>query len=479
MAENEVKISVTADDQASQVIVDAAAKAEAAMKQLAEEQKLLDQQTKQTFRNTKASTEFFAQIANIAGGSQIAAMAGQMASLTEKTSQFSEVAKEGGAGAFAFQAGIVAASAAIGYQAGTALHNFIFDTQASVEAMEEAAKQADRLQKALQSRLQRELQDRQALIELAGDEASVEQAKVDEILRINDEIQKANDELAKLTTERDDLLRRSNPLNTIEGDTRSGAEKFQDWATGDSAARAEQTQKTIDAEKERQKILIDQRNEMQRQLGIGKQIADLRQERADASRSEDFVEGLQERLSQLQSQLEGTTNLTEVIKNTVNADREVAAELLKEIENTQQKIKEKQEEEATTKRLDDLKKRELERLEEERILLEHGAEAAHAFRLEKQGMAKADAEAIAAEQARLNAQKKQKDDKLATNAILQNIEIGTTAMESRLLSRAPVQNKSIDKIADNTKATKEELEKLNDRLASGGLQESPKLMVVG
>jgi len=104
-----------------------------------------------------------------------------------------------------------------------------------------------------------------------------------------------------------------------------------------------------------------------------------------------------------------------------------------------------------------LKKRELERLEEERILLERGAEAAHAFRLEKQGMAKADAEAIAAEQARLNNLKKRPDQ--LTSSESPDLQ----AFESRLLTRGPGADKDAI-IAKNTEAMAAEQKKMSEQL---------------
>jgi hypothetical protein len=83
-----VKILIEAENRASAVIDTTAKDIDNKVKSI-----------KASGEQAKKSTEFFGSIANALGGSEIGAFAGQLSQLTEKTSQFAEVQKLGGAGA--------------------------------------------------------------------------------------------------------------------------------------------------------------------------------------------------------------------------------------------------------------------------------------------------------------------------------------------------------------------------------------------
>ena len=102
-------------------------------------------------------------------------------------------------------------------------------------------------------------------------------------------------------------------------------------------------------------------------------------------------------------------------------------ELEKEAERAKQQAAEAEKREK--ERLSDLLQKENERLEQQRIELERGEEAARAFALEKQGLSKADAERLAAEQTAIDEMKAR--DRTTT--------LGTQALESRLLTRGPME----------------------------------------
>jgi hypothetical protein len=64
----------------------------------------------------KIATEFTGTLAGVLGDTKFAGAASVLASITEKTSQLSEMMKTGGTGALAFKAGVLAAAGAIAYQ---------------------------------------------------------------------------------------------------------------------------------------------------------------------------------------------------------------------------------------------------------------------------------------------------------------------------------------------------------------------------
>jgi hypothetical protein len=92
------------------------------------------------------------------------------------------------------------------------------------------------------------------------------------------------------------------------------------------------------------------------------------------------------------------------------------------------------EQEQSLEKLNQLKDRELEKLQEEITLLERGKEAAHAMRLEKQGLSKEDAAGVAAAQAKLDElnELKNQNSQALTQATQPSPEL--QANESRLLT---------------------------------------------
>jgi hypothetical protein len=127
-----------------------------------------------------------------------------------------------------------------------------------------------------------------------------------------------------------------------------------------------------------------------------------------------------------------------------------------EKEKADAKKKADDEEKARIQKIDDLRKSELERLQEQKIAIEQGEQAAHAFRLQQQGLDQGTAEAIAAAQAAMDASKEKKDAK----AIEQT---SNAAFESRLLSRGPREDDQ-KKIVENTKLTVEQLGKVEEAI---------------
>jgi len=95
------------------------------------------------------------------------------------------------------------------------------------------------------------------------------------------------------------------------------------------------------------------------------------------------------------------------------------------------------------KRIEELKNSELQKLEEERVALEKGKEAAHAFRLEKQGLAKADAERIAMMQAELEKERERKTQReQAEKSFAQASNQSLQVQSSRFLTRGPTEDKT-------------------------------------
>jgi hypothetical protein len=213
------------------------------------------------------------------------------------------------------------------------------------------------------------------------------------------------------------------------------------------------------------------------QVELAKKKADLaKEETAEKTKSRAFIDSLQKQLDsadaarldasrartnftgpdaginalkeeiQLLEQKSAIYELTEKARlGTVDADQKEAESLLLKIALSQKQMELGKAEQDQAKRISDLKASELQKIEEQTILLTKGKEAAYAFSLEKQGLSKQDAALIASKQA-----------KQIDRPILQ-------ATESRLLTRGNGEDPT-KQVAANTASAVEELRALNKQL---------------
>jgi len=376
------KVIIDAEDLASKKIAEAARNVEQSVKNI-----------KDVGGKAKASTEFIGTLATALGGSELGSYAGQLAQLTDRVSQFSEVSKAGTAGAMAFKLGLVAAVGAIAFKVGEAFGNVIFETKKMTREFERAKEAASELNNELaRSRGQAFANEKEDI----------------ELIRDPEEKRAAQEALFKQLD------------SNVQGITRQlkESEKAADeWAdawqiTGNRKAYAEEAQKQVEIDKQRLSQAKEFRDELRRELSDRKAIND--QIRADNEAA-------------------------------AQAERQAAidkAAAIKAVEDARIAAANKAFDDA--KRLQDIEQREIDRLKEQRILLEQGAEAAKAFALEQQGLDKATAERLAREGAAIEEQRKKiaEDGKGGPSSQ----QLGSQAVQSRLLTRGPAE-KGIDKIA--------------------------------
>jgi hypothetical protein len=510
----------------------------------------------------KKSTEFFGTIANTLGGTEIGAFASQLAGLTDKTSQFAEVQKLGGAGALAFKAGLVAAVGAIAFQFGQAIGNAIFQTEKWAEKLAEATAEAAKLNAQV---------TQQAVMKFGGAKEDVELIQDPEAKRA-----KYQELLGQLTKD----------VNATQDVVRKGRTEVEEWnaawfKTGNRAAFADQAKAKLEDDKARLKVLEDQRLEIQRVLGdrakenaelgrsgpllkslqeelamigatqsdiskkgifvgdtagsdalreeiklleekkniaafeekakqgrlgaataettelmiqveLAKKKTDLaKEEVAQKTKSKDFINSLQKELASTDAArldasrqrtsftgpdaslnaLKEEIKLLEDKKNiygltekarmgTVDADQKEAESLMLKIALSQKQMELGKAEQDQAKRIADIKASELQKIEEQTILLTKGKQAAYAFSLEKQGLSKQDAALIASRQPK----------QIADKPILQGLE-------SRLLTRGTGDD-PVKQVAVNTADALKELQVLNKRLSESS-RNSTTIKVIG
>jgi hypothetical protein len=438
MAGDAIKIVIEAEDKASAQAINASRNIENAVKGV-----------KETGQKAKASTEFIGVLAGQLGGSQLQQAAGGVAAITEKVGQFSEVMKAGGVGAMAFQAGITLLVTTLSFNLGKAIGESIFGVQELKDEFGETQTQVEaftaRMNEAANKGFKEKLED----LSLIKDPAKQQNAAVAAFEEIQASINKAYDsfhyrqrEIEKLTMENgllgdnqdainnlilennqyvemiDNLEKQKVALADVYGERANGikAIKAQQKADDEAAAKSKQTQASIESQ-------LKKNNYAYIELTKG----------VDAARMAQLAdEGIDE----------------------TNAKRIAFAEQATRLEKERAEAKKKNDDQETQRiqRIADLQASEIDRIKEQKVLLEEGEEAANRFRLEQQGLGKEAAARIASEQAALDRQKKQGElaKKLAEKPQLMSVE-------QRLVSRGVNEDTQKD-IAANTLKTVERLD---------------------
>ena len=404
---------------------------------------------KESGGQAKKSADFARIIASSLGGSEIGAYIGQIGEAADKTAQFAEVQKLGGAGALAFKAGLMGLVGTISFQVAQGISNIVFQTE--------------RWQKELDSAIAKSKEFATEATRLANIRFGENREDID-LIRDPDAKKAKYAELLKST---EDGIR-----GVEQGLARSRAE-VKEWNDGWlNGTAGQKVAEALVAEGELSlKNLIAQRDELARLTNERTEAnAELKKQNDLQDKSEAYVETLRQQLAVLKATNDEKAGVI-AGQQTVGGDTAEATRILKEIDAIAAKAEADKiaadelkrletDKENNAKRLIALKENELNKLAEEKILLEQGREAANAFALEKQGLAKEDALAIAREREQIDQQKdalKEKDKPQK-----QQSETVNTAFESRLLTRGSADNDA-KFTAQNTANALAELKAMNAR----------------
>jgi hypothetical protein len=445
--------------------------AEAAL--IAREKELLTQQKKRAeeqkklgdtsgAKQTKSGAEFFGAIAGIAGGSEIASIAGQIGGLTEKTSQFGEVAKMGGANAMLFKAGLVAAAGAIGFQVGSALGDVIWQTEKFNSELEKSVANLNKLEQVQLNQLREKLSEFKIDLEFSPDK---EAAVTDQIAQLKAELDgyqmSAKAARAAVADMQAQGELSAGSLTTIGMVTNfSDNVKYLQTYSGEFKALLAEKERELEQDTTKADLIREQISELEKLITIEKERDEKRAQAAEEKQSAEYLQGLRDELEMVKAEIDGKSNELKAQRGAGGTfDDDEALRLLNETDAAkkqlaeqqkaqQQKEQDAEKEKQRIKSIEDLKQKELDKLEEEATLLAKGKEAAHALRLEKMGIAKEDAERIAAAQSELDVLDEANKKKESTKATSLN------ATESRLLTRGPEQDATV-KTAEHTKKTAE------------------------
>jgi hypothetical protein len=421
---------------------------EAASAKLAEKIKGNANAFKEMGGKAKVTTEFVGALASLTGSSEIAGFAGQMAGLTEKVGQFSEVAKQGGTGALAFKLGLVGLVGTIAVGIGKAIGDAVFQTEKFGRAMQDAKDDAAALDAQIAKMNQTRFAENREDIELIRD-PEAKRAAYEKMLG--------------------DLNKN---IAGVSGQVASSKKEVEAWAeawqiTGERKAAAEMANAQLANDKARLAALKEQRDEIAKILSARTAENELlKQQNELQAKSDDYLESLRQEVEYLKASRDEQIKI-EALRNATAQDRGEAERLLKERDAIMAKAEAEKEAEAAKKRtaeeaaraaqqaidlatremdrIEGIKKSEKERLELQRIEIEQGKEAAKVRALMNQGVDEATAKQLAAEEASIELLKKKASEKPEKpGQVAKPTELASLqASESRLLTRGPG-NKQVD-----------------------------------
>lgn len=446
MASESVKILIEAEDKASAQVANASKNIEQAVKGV-----------KETGARAKGSIEFVGVMAGQLGGGQLQTAAQGVAAITEKVGQFSEVMKTGGKGAAFFQAGIVALVGVMAFQLGKTIGEAIFGVRDLAKEFEdmtaESEQQAEAMKQIASIKFGEQLED----VQLIKDPKK-QQAEAVALFKA-------------IEQQRDNAMKSAAAYDAQAEQIRTKEANFLGILSEADNDRANQ----IQLQANQQKALVGEFDAELAQLGKlfgprAKMIEQIKAQQAAEAEAAAKKKAIDDSaLSSLRSINYQYIELTkgqeaarrEQMKDQgmsdIQIDRILFAERALGVEKklADQKRKAEEAEQSRLQKVADLRESELERLEEQKILLEQGEKAAHIFRLTQQGLDRDTAEAIA------NAQSA--SEQAAKSKQIQTAQ-PVAAVESRLLSRGPQQDKMSD-IAKSSKATAEQTAAINQGIA--------------
>ncbi len=445
MASESVKILIEAEDKASAQVANASKNIEQAVKGV-----------KETGARAKGSIEFVGVMAGQLGGGQLQTAAQGVAAITEKVGQFSEVMKAGSTAAGFFQAGIMALVGAMSFNLGQSIGEAIFGVRDLNKELEDLTAQY------------------QQQAEVMKQTASIKFGEQMEDLTLIKDPKKQQAEAAALfkaiEQQRDNAIKSAAAYDTQAQKILDTENKYLGKMGALSEADQDRANQLILTANNQRTLVGELDNELAQlskmygpRAKMIEQIKDQQAAESEASAKKKAIDD--SALSSLRSINYQYIELTkgqeaarrEQMKDQgmsdIQIERILFAERALDIEKklADQKRKAEEAEQSRLQKVADLRESELERLQEQKILLEQGEKAAHIFRLTQQGLDRDTAEAIANAQAASEQAAKSKQIQTAQPV---------AAVESRLLSRGPQQDKMSD-IAKSSKATAEQAAAIN------------------
>ncbi len=433
-----------------QILIEADDKASAKFENVSEAMGRQVKQIKDVGGKAKASTELVGTLANSLGGTAFGSFAGQLAQVTERVSAFSEVAKEGGAGALAFKAGLAGVVGVLGFEVGQALGNAVFETERWKEELAGAKQEAQRLAGALAEARGFAFSQRLEEARLFADPESTREELKQLLDQIEADIEgKAKQLEGALTKTIDPAAWMANPIIGM------ASEQFGKMF-GDSTEQAA----FVDGLRAELEQLRGQRTELDRMLSDRKANNDaIREQLALQEKTTSYIDDLRRQVEYLEASRDRQIEMDAAASGVAEERRSEVEFLLRMRDAAEERLElekqiQQQAEAAAKQRQAELNaelsarqqmaKSHLSAVDSIRaqvIEMREGREAAQAYQLELQGFAAADAKALASAMGSLD-------------GLRQSITDGSlTATQGRLLTRGSGSDPMIEQAKTTAQAT--------------------------
>lgn len=412
-----------------QMVLSAEDKATGTLRKTQESMKDFGRSVKDTGEKTKRSTELVGVFASTLGGTQFGSAAGEVALMTERIAQFSDVAAKSKLAAIALKGALVAGVGVAAFKVGQMLGDLIFQTKRYGEQLDRLTQKETELANQQMRRQSQRFADSQEIIGLLdGKEKELEIAK-------------------QLQMVENEIRGKQMQFRAAEAQFSQTERENKAWIKTASDQELEAAKNRRDLTKAELEQLKEQQRTLERMTGEhAEQVAMLQQRNADRA----FVESLQQQLDTM-----GKTK-TEILRIQAG-ENEAALAIIRQIEH-QEKLNEKkqrqkqieQELAQERKRINGLIDNSVDGLQLQLEEMVNGKKAAEQLRLQMQGVDEETAARIASLKETIE------DIKGGDGASLGGGpgQVGTQANTSRLTSG---RNRGLDlqrKIATESEETK-------------------------
>jgi len=454
MASEAVQVIVSAEDQASQKFAQIAANAEQELGRV-----------KTAGEKVKGVAGTGGVLAQMLGGTEIGQSISKIGELTEKVNQFGAIAREGGASAMLFKGGLTALVAVISFELGKSIGEMIWGVDKAKQEFDDAAESIKNLNS--------------ELLKIKADKFASDLSRIDIAPTVSEQKKLLDGLFKELKRSDEQLSERIATLNARAEELRNTfditdiSKQNADVVQNEANLLVEQLNQTRQQQRELQKAYTEKQNAIEKSFN-----SSMQQLNAETIALTEGDSAAQKYLLKIQgfsdaqiSWLVGLRESNAELKK-ANGEKENQAKIQQKVNDLfssaaasiqQQRIALTQGEEAARvfsltqqgmteamaeriaeeekeNRLQSIRQKTNQQLEERKILLNQGAEAARSFALQQEGLSKAEADRIAKEEATLNALEEEKRKAEELQKKLAQGPGSLSAVESRLLTRGPSAN---------------------------------------
>lgn len=407
-----VEMIISADDQASKKFAQVAANAEKDLGKV-----------KTAGEKLKGMAGVGGALTKMLGGTEFGGQIAQIGELTEKVNQFGQVAKMGGAGALAFKAGLVGLVAVMSFELGKSIGNAIFGTEAFNKKLEEAREKSAALNRQMMDLRDRGFAEDMAQIKLIPDADKQEaelRAMFDKLKEQENAylktIQERQEKAAKLrrgisfTNENAEAanneIRLANELVEQVDQLRNQQQQLNEAIRARPQAATAAFNQSMEA-LARESVLLSEGESAAERWSLARQgmskeqiswIVGIREQNEEMKKANAIKEQAAQQAAKVADAYSNAAASIQKQRIALTEGEEAGRKFELMQQGMSDAMAERIAEEEKQLKIDQLRKQLNSTLEEQRVLLTQGAEAARAFALEQQGLDAATASAIAAQE---------------------------------------------------------------------------------